>query len=345
MDIAKQTFGKTSDEKAVDLYTLTNDSGMVVKITNFGGIITSLKVPDRDSIIDDVVLGFDSLEEYLKGHPYFGAIVGRYANRICKGKFTLNGIDYTLATNQGGNHLHGGNKGFDKVVWDAYTMKTDDSVVLKLEYLSPDREEGYPGNLSCIVIYTLTEANELKIFYEAKTDKTTIINLTHHGYYNLAGHGSGDILGHELMLTADNYTPVDDTLIPTGEIKSVKGSPLDFTSPHTIGSRIDQLKNGYDNNYVLNKPDDSLVLAASVYEPKTGRVMEVLTTEPGIQFYSAYFLDGSNKGKGAVYNSQSGFCLEAQHFPDSPNKLNFPSVVLIPEENYKQLTIYRFSTR
>ncbi len=345
MSIKKEAFGKTADGKNVDLYTLTNANGSKAEIMTYGAIVTSLHVPDRDSNLADIVLGYDTLDEYIKASPYFGAIVGRYGNRIAKGKFTLNGSKYTLATNDGENHLHGGIKGFDKVVWNAETIETDAGPALKLTYLSKDGEEGYPGNLNCTVIYTLTNNDEFKISYEAETDKPTVLNLTHHGYFNLAGHDSGDILGHELMLNADHFTPVDEGLIPTSEIKSVKGTPMNFTKPMPIGSRIAEVKGGYDHNYVLNKPDDSLTLAASVYEPKTGRVMEIFTTEPGIQFYSGNFLDGSNKGKGAVYNKHNGFCLETQHFPDSPNKPNFSSVVLKPGEKYTHLTVHKFSVR
>ena len=345
MSIEKEAFGKTTDGKNVDLYTLTNANGLKAKITNYGGIVTSLQVPDRNGNLADIVLGYDTLDKYIKASPYFGAIVGRYGNRIAKGKFTLNNFEYTLATNDGENHLHGGIKGFDKVIWNAETIEEDNGPAVKLTYLSKDGEEGYPGNLNCTVIYTLTNDDEFKISYEAETDKPTVLNLTHHGYFNLAGHNSGDILGHELMLNANHFTPVDEGLIPTSEIKSVKDTPMNFTKPMPIGSRIAEVKGGYDHNYVLNKSDDSLTLAASVYEPKTGRVMEIFTTEPGIQFYSGNFLDGSNKGKGAVYNKHNGFCLETQHFPDSPNKPNFPSVVLKPGEKYTHLTVHKFSVR
>lgn len=345
MSIKKQAFGKTEDGKNVDLYTLTNSNGLKAEIITYGGIVTSLQVPDRNGKFADIVLGCDSPDEYAKSSTYFGALIGRFGNRIAKGKFTLNGVEYKLATNNGPNHLHGGIKGFDKVVWNAKQMQTDQGPALKLTYQSRDGEEGYPGNLSCTVIYTLTNNNELKISYEAKTDKATVINLTHHSYFNLGGHNSGDILGHELIINADRFTPVDKDLIPTGEIKPVKGTPMDFTKPMAIGSRIKQVQGGYDHNYVLNSSDGSLALAASVYEPKSGRVMEIFTTEPGIQFYTGNFLDGSVKGKGAVYNKHNGFCLETQHFPDSPNKPNFPSVVLKPGEKYTQLTVHRFSAR
>ena len=344
MSITKNVFGQ-KDGKNVYLYELTNANGLSMKVTNYGGIITELMVPDRDGKTADIVLGYENLDKYIEATPYFGALIGRYGNRIAKGKFSLDGVEYTLAQNNNENHLHGGAKGFDKVVWDCEITQTDDSVGLKFTYLSKDMEEGYPGNLSCIVIYTLTNNDELKIEYEGETDKATVINLTHHSYFNLGGHDSGDILEHQLMLTAGNFTPVDAGLIPTGEIKSVKDTPMDFTTPTAIGARIDKVKGGYDHNYVLNNSSGSLALAAEVYEPKTGRVLEIFTTEPGIQFYSGNFLDGSNKGKGAVYNKHNGFCLETQHFPDSPNKPDFPSVVLKPGEKYTHLTVHKFSAR
>jgi len=351
-EMEKHAFGKTADGTPVELYTLTNANGLEAKITNYGGIVVSLLVPDRDGKPGDVVLGYETLEEYIENNPYFGTLVGRYGNRIARGKFTLEGIEYTLAQNDGENHLHGGPKGFDKVVWKADAVRSKKSVGLKLTYLSKDGEEGYPGNLSVTVVYTLTNDNELKIEYTAVTDKVTIVNLTHHGYFNLAGAGLGDILGHELMIKADRFTPVDKGLIPTGELRSVKGTPMDFTRAVAIGARIDQaagqlvLGGGYDHNWVLNNGDGSLALAAKVYEPTTGRVMEVYTTEPGIQFYSGNFLDGSITGKGGkVYEYRYGFCLETQHFPDSPNKPDFPSTVLKPGETYTTTTIYTFSVK
>ena len=346
MSIEKKAFGKTDDGKGIDLYTLTNTNGLKTEIMNYGGIVRMLYVPDRNGNLDDIVLGYDSLDEYIKDNsPYFGALIGRCGNRIAKGKFTLNGVEYKLATNNGPNHLHGGIKGFNKVVWSAEQIQNDDGPALKLTYRSCDGEEGYPGNLNCVVYYTLTNKNELKVDYEAETDKATVVNLTHHSYFNLGGHNSGDILGHELMLNADRFTSVDKDLIPTGEIKPVKGTPMDFTQPTAIGARIDKVEGGYDHNYVLNSSDGSLALAASVYEPKSGRVMEVFTTEPGVQFYSGNFLDGSLKGKGAVYNKHNGFCLETQHFPDAPNKPSFPSIVLNPGEKYTHLTVHKFSTK
>ena len=352
MTITKEVFGKTGDGTEVYLYTLANANGCEAKITNYGGIVVSLKVPDRTGKPGDVVLGYDTLEEYIGNNPYFGCIVGRYGNRIGKGKFTLNGMEYTLAQNNGENHLHGGITGFDKAVWQAREFESEDGAALELTYLSRDGEEGYPGNLSVTVIYLLTNEDELKIDYIAATDKNTVINLIHHSYFNLAGAGSGDILDHEMMINADRFTPVDSGLIPTGELRSVKGTPMDFTSPTVIGARIDQdyeqlrFGGGYDHNWILNSSDGSLALAARVYDPATGRVMEVLTTEPGIQFYSGNFLDGTNIGKGGkAYNHRNGFCLETQHFPDSPNKPDFPSTVLKPGETYKQTTVYRFSVK
>lgn len=346
MDITSEVFGTLADGQTVSLYTLVNANGMKVKITNYGGIVTSLEVPDKNGKFEDIVLGYDKLDGYLEDSPYFGALIGRYGNRIGKGKFTLNGKTYTLATNNGANHLHGGLKGFDKVVWDAEIVKTENSVGLKLSYLSKDGEEGYPGNHSCSVTYTLTDENELKIDYEATTDKPTPVNLTHHGYFNLAGQGNCDILNHVMMINADKYTPVDDGFIPTGELKAVKDTPMDFTTPEKIGARIEQVKGGYDHNYVLNNQSGKMALAARVYEETSGRVMDVFTTEPGIQFYSGNFLDGTITGKsGKVYHKYYGFCLETQHYPDSPNKPKFPSVILNPGETYTHHTVYKFYTK
>ncbi|HWP43398.1 MAG TPA: aldose epimerase family protein [Blastocatellia bacterium] len=349
-EIKKEPFGKTADRQSVDLYTLTNANGVEARIMTYGGTVVSLKVPDRDGKLGDVVLGYDSLDGYLKQNPYFGSIIGRYCNRIGNGRFTLNGKQYTLPKNDGENTLHGGIKGFDKVVWKAKEVKSRDGVGLSLSYVSKDGEEGFPGNLSVTVVYTLTNKNELKIDYTATTDKDTVVNLTHHSYFNLAGAGS--ILDHEIMIAADRFTPVDKALIPTGELRSVKGTPLDFTKPTPIGARIDQqyeqlvLGRGYDHNWVLNSGGGKLALAARAYDPKTGRVMEVWTTEPGIQFYTGNFLDGSITGKGGqVYHRRYGFCLETQHFPDSPNKPSFPSTVLKPGQKYATTTIYRFSVK
>jgi aldose 1-epimerase len=348
MNIKVEPFGKTADGQAVDVATMTNGKGIEAKVITYGGIIISLKAPDRQGKPGDIVLGFDNLDGYLRGHPYFGAIIGRYGNRIGAGKFVLDGVEYKLAVNNGPNHLHGGIKGFDKVVWKIERAQAKgDEAILKLSYLSKDGEEGYPGNLRCAVTYTLTADNELKMRYEATTDKATVLNLTNHSYWNLAGQGNGDILGHDLMLNADRYTPVDEGLIPTGELKSVKGTPMDFTRPMAIGSRIKQVDiGGYDHNFVLNGKAGKMQLCATVYEPTSGRVMEIRTTQPGVQFYTGNFLDGTLTGKdGKVYKKHYAFCLETQHFPDSPNKPNFPSVVLRPGEKYETVTTHTFSTK
>jgi aldose 1-epimerase len=348
--VTKTDFGRTADGRAVDLYTLTNAHGVVAKIITYGGIVTELHVPDKAGKMADVVLGFDNLKGYLDGHPYFGAITGRYANRIAGGKFTLDGKPYTLATNNGPNALHGGTQGFDKRVWTAAAGSGNDPA-LTLTYRSPAGEEGYPGTLDSTVTYTLTDDNALRIDYEARTDAATPINLTNHSYFNLAGHNAGTILDHVAMIAADAYTPVDKTLIPTGEVAPVRGTPLDFTTPTPIGARLQQVGGdpvGYDHNFVLRQPRGDArnpALAARVTEPKSGRVLEVFTTEPGIQFYTGNFLDGTVTGKGgAVYKQHNGFCLEAQHFPDSPNKPQFPSAVLRPGQTYRQTTVYRFTT-
>jgi aldose 1-epimerase len=351
--IEQRNFGKTSDGSPVDLYVLTNSRGMQASITNYGGILVSLKVEDRQHKFADVILGYDKLEGYVSDKTFQGSTIGRYGNRIAKGKFELGGATYTLDRNDGENHLHGGVHGFNKVLWKAKPMPGKEANSLVLDYVSPDGEGGYPGTLKVQVTYTLTENNELKIHYEASTDKPTVINLTNHAYYNLAGQGEGDILGHVLTIFADRFTPVDKTLIPTGHLQSVKGSPFDFTHPTAIGSRIerddDQLKlgHGYDHNFVLNAGENrDPVPAAMVYEPKSGRVMEIATTEPGIQFYSGNFLDGSITGKqGKVYKHRYGLCLETQHYPDSPNHPDFPTTVLKPGETYNTTTIYSFSTR
>ncbi len=347
-------FGMTEDGTPVTLYTLTNAHGLKAKIMTYGGILTELDVPDRDGKMGDVVLGFDDLKGYLAGHPYFGALVGRVANRVAKGRFTLDGKEYKLAVNNGPNSLHGGLKGFDKVVWKAEPNTSPDGAALKLTYVSKDGEEGYPGALSVTVVYTLTNDDALKIEYTATTDKATPVNLTNHSYFNLAEPASGDILGHEIMIAADKYTPVDDTMIPTGEIKPVKGTPYGLTKPTKIGAHIDELKGnpatkdpgGYDINYVLRGGGKEPALAARVTEPKTGRIMEVWTTEPGLQFYTGNFLDGTNKGKGGVvYKQHQAFCLEADHFPDSVNHADFPSTILEPGKTYTQTTIYKFSAK
>jgi aldose 1-epimerase len=345
--VEKSAFGKLPDGTPIELYTLTNQKGVVAKIMTYGAILTEFCVPDRQGKIGDIVLGFDTLDGYLAGHPYFGATVGRYANRIAKGKFTLDGHTYTLAVNNGPNALHGGLKGFDKVVWKAEIVSAKSGVSVRFSYTSKDGEEGYPGTLKATVTYLLNDDNELCLDYTATTDKATPVNLTNHSYWNLAGEG--DILGHIVMLNADRYTPVDDTLIPTGELAPVKGTIMDFTQPMPIGSRIGQLTNqpqGYDHNYCLNSGGGKMGKAARVEEPKTGRVMEIWTTEPGIQFYTGNFLDGTLKGKrGVVYGNHYAFCLECDHFPDSVNQPKFPSVVLRPGQTYRQTTIHKFSTK
>jgi len=337
--------------KPIDVFTLSSGQGIELQAITYGGIITSLKVPDRSGRVADVVLGFDTPDAYWKEPPppFFGAIIGRYGNRIAKGKFTLEGKTYTLATNNGPNHLHGGNKGFDKVLWTAESRQTADGATVVFTRTSPDGEEGYPGTLSARVTYTVTPRNELIIDYHATTDKATPVNLTQHSYFNLAGDGSGDILGHELTINADRYTPVDDTLIPTGELAPVEGTPFDFRKATAIGARIDQnnpqLKNGkgYDHNWVLNRSGAGLQLAARLTDPKSGRTMEIRTTEPGLQFYSGNFLDGTIKGKGGrVYGHRGGLCLETQHFPDSPNHSNFPSPILRPGQTYESRTVFKF---
>ena len=350
--IEKRPFGKLADGTAVDLYTLTNSSGLQAQITNYGGAVVSLKVPDARGRTADVVLGYDDPAGYEADKAYFGVLVGRFANRIALGRFSLGGREYRLAQNNGANHLHGGVRGFNKVVWRARELRRKGGVALQLTYRSRDGEEGYPGNLSVTAVYFLTDDNELRIEYTATTDRETIVNLTHHSYFNLAGAGQGDILGHELKLNADRFTPVDETQIPTGELKAVKSTPLDFTSAAAIGSRInqddEQLRRGkgYDHNYVLNKGGGAeLSMAAEVYEPTSGRVMEVWTTAPGVQLYTGNFLDGVRGKGGKVYNIREGFCLEAQHFPDSPNRPAFPSTVLKPGGRYKQTTVYKFVVR
>jgi aldose 1-epimerase len=344
------SFGKTADGTEIQLFTLTNAKGMKATISTFGGTLTSLLVPDKDGKLSDVVLGFDSVSGYLspefkKSNPYFGALIGRYGNRIAKGKFTIDGKAYQVGVNNNGNSLHGGNQGFNQKVWTAKPGTSADGQTLTLTYLSKDGEEGYPGNLNVTVTYTLTEANALSIDYAATTDKATPVNLTNHAYFNLALGQSKDVLAHQVTIPADRYTVVDDKLIPTGELKAVKGTPFDFTTPHAIGERIAQVPGGYDHNWVLNQAVGKHS-AATVYEPTTGRTMEVTTDEPGVQFYTGNFLDGSLKGKdGVVYGKHAGFCLETQHFPDSPNQAAFPSTVLKPGETYHTTTSYTFGVR
>lgn len=349
--ITKQLFGKTADGKPVDIYTLTNTKGMEARIMTYGGIIVSLKTPDRNGKFADVELGFDSLDPYLKGHPFFGALVGRYGNRIAKGKFKVSGKEYNLLVNNGENHLHGGALGFDKKVWIAKSGKSTEGQTLELKYTSADMEEGYPGKLDVTVVYTLTNDNALKIDYTAKTDKATHVNLTNHSYFNLAGAGNGDILGHEMMINAYQATKVDKGLIPTGEIVNIKGTALDFTAPTVIGTRIDSSEEqmvwgfGYDHNYVINGGGKSLMLAARVHEPASGRVMEVLTTEPGVQFYTGNHLAVPAGKGGKPYPKRSGFCLETQHYPDTPNRPEFPTTLLKPSQTYHTTTVYKFSAQ
>ena len=352
--VTRAPFGQTADGKAAELFTLTNVHGVQAKITNYGGIIISLRTPDRSGRFDDIVLGYDSLSGYLRDTPYFGAIVGRYGNRIAKGQFTVDGAAYHLAVNNGPNSLHGGLRGFDKVVWNAQTFDNKSGTGLVLEYMSADMEEGYPGALATRVTYTLTSDNRLIVDYHATTDKATPINLTQHSYWNLAGDGKRDILGHVLTIYADSMTPVDTTLIPTGTIAAVAGTPFDFRSPMPIGARIDQKQNqqlrfggGYDHNFVLNRggaAKDGLAHAARVVEPTTGRTLDIYTTEPGIQFYTGNFLDGSITGKGHVYHYRYGLALETQHYPDSPNQPNFPSTILRPGQQYQSRTVFAFGT-
>ena len=340
--ITRSSFG-TAGGKEVFLYTLINSKGTEVKITNFGGIVTSWVSVDKNKQKSSIVLGYDSLSGYLATHPYFGAIVGRYGNRIAKGKFSIDSVEYTLAINNGPNHLHGGVVGFDKVVWEP-TVENDSIPSLLLSYLSKDGDEGYPGNLNVDVHYTLTDQDELKIEYIATTDKKTVVNLTNHSYFNLTGDVANSILDHELQIDADHFTSVDSTLIPTGEITSVNGTPFDFTQPTKIGLRIDSVKGGYDHNYVFNKIDASLTKVVSVSEQKSGRLLEVYTTEPGVQFYTGNFLDGTLKtSDGKVINQHAALCLETQHFPDSPNEPNFPTTILLPGQKYHSITVYKLS--
>lgn len=348
--INKHSFGKTPAGENVDLYILRNDKGMEAKITNYGGIVVSLTAPDRNGNYADVVLGFSDFETYLaKNDPYFGALIGRYANRIAEGRFKLNGVEHKLAANNGDNHLHGGIKGFDKVVWTGRGMRTKAGPALSLTYLSKHGEEGYPGNLRVRVVYTLTNSNELKIEYSAATDRDTVINLTHHSYFNFLGEGNGNILNHRITINGDRYLPTDAGSIPTGELAQVADSPFDLRKPTTIGSRIDQdheqleFGRGYDHTWVINGRPGTLRLAATANEPLSGRTMEVWTTEPGVQFYTGNFLDGTLTGKsGKPYPRRSGFCLETQHYPDSPNQPSFPSTRLRRGATFKSTTIYRF---
>jgi aldose 1-epimerase len=348
--ITKETWGKTATGETVERYTLTNAKGASVQIITLGGTVTSIKVPDRAGALGEVTLGFDSLEGYLKPHPFFGVLVGRYGNRIGNATFTLDGKTYTLAKNNGENSLHGGRKGFDKYVWKAREVPSRDGLAIELTHVSPDGDEGFPGALTATVVYTWTDANGLRIDYTATTDKPTVVNLTNHAYFNLSSGAASTILDHELMLAADHFTPVDKGLIPTGEIRAVKGTPFDFTTSRKIGQHIDatdeqiQFGGGYDHNFVLKGNAGSMRMAARVVERTSGRVMDVTTTEPGVQFYTGNFLDGTLVGRGGkTYGKRAGFCLETQHYPDSPNKPKFPSVVLRPGEKYRTSTQYTFS--
>ncbi len=353
MKVTRESLGTLTGNAEVEMYTLRNTSGATVKITNYGAIVTSIQMPDKNGNFGEVVLGFGNVKDYLTNDylssgPYFGAVVGRYGNRIAKGRFSLEGQQYTLATNNGPNHLHGGLKGFDKKVWQAQKIQGDTTAKLHLMYRSPDGEEGYPGTLQTSVTYTLTDNNELRIEYQATTDKPTIVNLTNHSYFNLAQDSAANVLDHQVTINAGRYVAVDKTLIPTGQLPSVKGTPMDFTTPHAIGERIGKVEGGYDHTWVFDRTgsDGDLFLGARVVAPASGRVMEVLTDQPGVQFYTGNFLNGTFRGHGGrTYVKNYGFCLETQHFPDSPNQPGFPSVVLRPGTSYQTTTVYRFSVQ
>jgi aldose 1-epimerase len=348
-EVKTQSFGE-HDGRPVNLYTLTNSHGLELRAMNYGGIIVSLRVPDRKGQMADIVLGHDKLEGYVPNPPFLGAIIGRYANRIANGAFTLDGKKYTLEKNDGPNTLHSGTHGFDKEMWTGEPVKGKSAVAFT--YLSKDGESGFPGNMKVEVTYTLNDENELVIDYEATTDKSTVVNLTQHTYFNLSGEGSGDILNTEMQLNASRFTPVDSTLIPTGELRPVKGTPMDFTTPAKIGARIDDkydqlmLGKGYDHNFVIDRKGEGLALAARAYDPASGRVLEVSTTQPGVQFYTGNFLDGTVTGKqGHAYQRRNAFCLETQHYPDSPNHPDFPTTTLRPDERFHSQTVFKFSTR
>lgn len=350
--VGKELFGETSEGHQIHLFTIKNNNSMIAKIINYGAILQSLYVADSKGNIQDVVLGYDTLKEYENDESYFGATVGRFGNRIAKGRFELEGVKYQLGVNNGENHLHGGIEGFNKKVWDPEIITMNEIPSLKLTYVSGDGEEGFPGELKISILFSLTQNNELKIAYEANTTKPTILNPTHHSYFNLLGAGAGDILNHKMQINADAFTPVDEGLIPTGEIRDVSGTPMDFRTSFSIGDRIEEKDSqiifglGYDHNWVLNDWDGSLRKAVTLHEPESGRFMEVFTTEPGIQFYSGNFLDGTIRGKKEkFYTYRSALCLEAQHFPDSPNHPNFPPVILQPNKTFKKTTIYKFSAK
>jgi aldose 1-epimerase len=349
MTIEKTSFGKTKDGTEIQLFTCKNSGGLVLKVMTYGATVVSMETPDKLGNVRNIQLGFPKLDGYLARHPYFGSTVGRYGNRIAGGKFTLDGKEFKLATNNGPNHLHGGIKGFDAVVWKAEEVKTADAVGVKFSYTSKDGEEGYPGTLQVTATYTLTSANEMRIDYTATTDKPTVLNLTNHCYWNLGGAGSGKILEHQLTINADKYLPIDATSIPTGELADVKGTAMDFTTPHAIGERIEELKKpphqtkGYDHCYVLRGQEGKLALAAKAVDPASGRTMEIHTTEPGVQLYCGNFLDGGEGGGG--YGQHDAFCLETQHFPDSPNQPKFPSTVLKPGQTFKSTTVHKFGVQ
>ena len=352
VNIDKKPFGVTKDGIDINQYILKNANGMQITVINYGGIITSWKAKDRDGSYEDIVLGFDNLSDYESSSPYFGALIGRYGNRIKEGKFSLDGVDYTLEVNNGENHLHGGVKGFDKVIWKVEKEVKKSSASLILRHISTDMEEGYPGNLDVKVIYTLTNDDELKVRYEAETDKKTIVNLTQHSYFNLSANLSRDILAHQITIDADSFLPVDKTLIPSGELRDVEGTPFDFRVPKRVGDDINEdytqltFGNGYDHCWVLNNQNEGVRFVASAYDTLSGRSLEIFSDQPGIQFYSGNFLDGTLKSKdGGNYEFRSGFCLETQHYPNSPNQESFPSVILNPGEKYNTETIFRFSTR
>jgi len=345
MSVKYELFGTTPEGEKVGKFILNNSKGITATIMSLGGTVISLKMPDREGEIKEITLGFDNLQQYLAGHSYFGAAIGRFANRIAKGVFRLDGVTYYLARNDHGlNHLHGGNKGFDKVVWQAESFKDTALTGVVFSYLSPDGEEGYPGNLRVTITYSLNEDNEFKIEYDAQTDKPTIVNLTNHTYWNLAGAGSGTVMNHQLTLNSKKYLPVNNSLIPTGEIKAVFDTPMDFTKPKLIGKDIHDTADGYDHCFVIESSNQELNLAAKLYEPESGRTMGILTTTPGIQFYSGNFLDNIKGAGGALFQKHSGLCLETGLFPNSINEPGFPSPILYPDKAYHQVTIHRFST-
>lgn len=346
MNVDQETIGRTPDGTEVSQFTLTNAAGLSATVMTYGATLREVRAPDIGGRLQNVTLGLDRLEDYLAGHPFLGSIAGRYANRIAAGRFALDGVEYQLATNNGPNHLHGGKRGFDKAVWQASPVRGEDEVGVEMTHVSPDDDEGYPGQLTVKVTYKLTESGELRMEYSAQTDKPTVLNLTNHTYWNLGGAAAGNVLDHILTLYADRYLPVDEGLIPLGELRPVAGTPMDFTEPMTIGSRIEQVPGGYDHCYVLSKPEgERLAPAARVVEPRSARVMEVFTTQPSVQLYTANFLDGSLAAGGVSYGKHHGFCLETQHFPDSPNHAEFPSTVLRPGETFAEVTVHRFSVQ